>query len=343
MNGTDPNKPMTQHEPDNDVLAELFRQVPARKPPPEEDEQLIRQSVHAQWQEMISGRRRRNWTWALAASIVVAVAAVVRIIPHPPISDSDLKVASIEKIVGTVAAHSATGPLVLNAEASSDVMIGLTLRSDKASGAGLQWINGTLIRLDENTELKLISVDEIFLKSGRVYLDNLPGQEGGKSIIIRTPQGLVRHLGTQFMTQYSASSLLISVREGEVVYQPLASSPDGPAQAGVGQQLKVSPGGEIELEPISTWGADWTWAEALSPGFQSDGRSLSDLFAWAGRELGRELEYSSSSAESVAATTVLHGNLDLHPLQALSVATATSDLTAHVSDGRIVITLSQVP
>ncbi|HLF31299.1 MAG TPA: FecR family protein [Xanthomonadales bacterium] len=301
---------------------------------------------------MTRSRRRRIWTWALAASIVVAVVTAVRIGPHVPISDSAATVASIEKIVGTVAAYSANYPVVPNPGAADelmigDVAIGLTLRSSAASGAGLRWMNGTLIRLDENTELKLLSADEIFLQSGRVYLDTLPGQAGGPAIIIRTPQGEVRHLGTQFMAQSSASGLLISVREGKVTYQPNpmphSDGQQGPAHAGAGQQLAVSLGGKTELEPITTWGDEWTWAEALSPGFESDGRSLADLFNWAGRELGRQVEYTSASAESVAATTLLHGNLDVPPQQVLSVATATSDLTTRLSDGNIVISLSQGP
>ena len=343
MKGTDHKNPKTQPEPGHDVLADLFRQVPAREAPPEEDEQLIRQAVHAQWQEMVGRRRRKIWPWALAASILVAVVTVVRFIPQVPVSDSDLNVASIEKVIGTVAAHSASGPVVLSTDAVHDVMTGMTLRSGTASGAGLRWMNGSLIRLDENTDLKLLSADEIFLQSGRIYIDTPPGRKAGKPITIRTPQGLIRHLGTQFMTRWSASGLLISVREGEVMYQPLVDSPQGPTQAAVGQQLEILPNGEIERESISTWGIEWTWTEALSPGFQSDGRKLSDLFAWAGRELGRQLEYSTSSAESIASTTVLHGNLDLQPLQALSVATATSDLSARVSEGHIVITLSREP
>jgi ferric-dicitrate binding protein FerR (iron transport regulator) len=352
MNGTDPENPMARHEPDNDVLADLFSQVPARKQPPAEDEQLIRQAVHGQWQAMTRGRRRRIWTWALAASIVLVVVTAVRISPQAPIADSGATVASIERIVGTVKAFSANGSVALHSGAATeltigDVMNGLTLRSGTASGAGLRWMNGTLVRLDENSELKLLSDVEIFLMSGRVYLDTLPGQAAGQAIVIRTPQGLVRHLGTQFMVQASASSLLISVREGEVMVQALPTSisagQQGPATARVGQQLRLSPNGKIELESIPTWGDNWTWAEVLSPGFESDGRSLADLFTWAGRELGRRVEYTTPSAESVAATTLLHGNLDVQPQQALAVATATSDLTTRLSDGNIVIMLTQGP
>jgi ferric-dicitrate binding protein FerR (iron transport regulator) len=352
MNGTDPENSMTQPEPANDVLADLFRQVPARKHPPAEDEQLIRQAIHGQWQAMTRGRRRRLWTWALAASIVLVVVTAVRFGPQAPSPGPAATVASIEKIVGTVTAFSTNGPVVLLSGATKeltigDVMIGLTLRSGTASGAGLRWMNGTLVRLDENTELKVLSDVEIFLLSGRVYLDTLPGQTGGKAIIIRTPQGLVRHLGTQFMAQTSPSGLLISVREGEVMVQPLpmphSDGQQAAAEARVGQQLRLSPNGKIELEPIPTWGDDWAWAEVLSPGFESDGRSLADLFSWAGRELGRQVEFTTPSAESVAATTVLHGNLDVQPQQVLSVATATSDLTTRLTDGLIVVTLTQGP
>jgi len=341
MNSTDSRNPKSQNDPGNDALADLFRQVPARKAPPAEDEQMIREAVHTQWREITRNRRRKTWAWALAASVVIAVVSVVRFIPDTPVSDPILTVASIDKISGAVTAFSTNGPVVLNPDASQDLMTGLTIRSASASGAGLRWLNGTLIRLDENTELKLISIDEIFLRSGRVYLDTLHVRNSGKELVISTPHGLVRHLGTQFMTQSSTSGLVVSVREGEVLFQPTADNRQESAQAGVGQRLEVSPGGKFEVQPIPTWGDDWNWAEALSPGFRSDGRSLADLFDWAGRELGRRVEYASPSAESVAATTVMHGNLDIQPAQALSVATATSDLSARLSEGSIVISMSR--
>lgn len=343
MKGTENKDPRTRNKPGDDVLADLFRQVSARKPPPVEDEQLIRQAVHEQWREVIRKRRHKRWAWALAASIMVAVVTVLRIGPHTPIPDSELTLASVEKIIGTVATQSVTGPVILRAGVANDITIGMTLRSETASGLGLRWINGAFIRLDERTELRLVSANEVHLQTGRIYLDTIEVPQGDQAIVIRTPQGLVRHLGTQFMTQFSASGLSISVREGEVMFEPLTVGHHVPTHAGVGQKLEISPGGGLDLETIPTWGDDWTWAEELSTAFQSEGRSLTDLFTWAGRELGRRVEYTSSSAESMAATTVLHGDLDVQPLQALSVATATTDLTARLSDGHIVVSLSQAP
>jgi len=180
----------------------------------------------------------------------------------------------------------------------------------------------------------------VFLVKGRIYMDTAPAGQTGAGITVRTPQGLVRHLGTQFVTHVTPSGTAISVREGQVAYFPAAGRMDKQALAGRGQQLAVDADGQVAIEPIATWGAAWEWAEQMASGFVSDGRSLADLLAWAGRESGRGVQYDSANAESIAAATILHGDLrDLQPMQALSVATATSDLQAEVSDGLIVVHL----
>ena len=344
MNGTDNHKSTKAPGHADDALGELLRLASARQRPPAEDERVVRQVLHEQWREMTRRKRARTlkWPWAIAASLLLAAAIGILLNPDfsPPAAAQ--QVALVDKVIGQATLRSAAGSQSLHDNAAMELMSGQTLISASGSGLALRWLNGAVIRLDERTELKLISPDEVFLSSGRIYMDTAPVSQAGSRISIRTPQGVVQHIGTQFMLRVSAAGTSISVREGEVAYFPSGDNAAGRTLAGKGQQLAVAGSGQIAISPIDTWGADWNWAEHLSAGFASDGRSLADLLAWAGRESGRQVRYSSAGAEALATATILHGDLDLRPMQAVSVATATSDLLAEVSDGLIVVRLSAV-
>jgi len=344
MNGTDNNQGRRHSGDLNDPLAELFRHASARQRPPAGDEQIVRQALHEQWEAMTRGprARRKVWPWAIAASVLLAVVVGTRLSQvADPIAPAQ-QVALADRIMGQITLQTDTGSRNLHEAQEQWLLSGQTIRLGANSRLAMRWINGAAIRMDERTELKLISPDELFLDTGRIYVDTADADHTGAGITVHTPQGVVRHLGTQFMTQVSPSGTAVSVREGQVAYFPSPDRVDERTLAIKGQKLAVAASGGIAIEPIAIWGDEWVWAEQMSTGFASDGRSLADLLAWAARESGRQVEYRSLVAESVAVATILHGDLELQPMQVLSVANATSDLRAEVEDGLIVVHLQSM-
>jgi len=341
MNGTDKHRNTGRRSEANDPLAELFRHASARKQPPAEDERFVRETLHGQWRAMTRKSRMLStaWPWAVAASLVFAAVTGIRLsqISSPPAPAQ--RVALADKIVGQVMVRGKAGTRVLRDDGDPGLVSGQTISLGGNARLSLIWINGAAIRLDEATEVQLVSPDELFLISGRIYVDTAMSGGAETPITVRTPHGVVRHLGTQFMTRVSSDGTSVSVREGQVAYFPSVDRESERTLAVQGQLLAVTANGDIAIEPIETWGLEWEWAEQMSAGFASDGRSLADLLAWVGRESGRRVHYSSSRVEDIAESTILHGDLDLQPMQALSVATATTDLRAEVDDGLIVVRL----
>ncbi|HMB61206.1 MAG TPA: FecR domain-containing protein [Xanthomonadales bacterium] len=343
MNGTEHDKGRTQRSQENDVLAELFRHASARQRPPPGDEQAIRDALQAQWEDMTlrSRRGRKSWVWGIAASLMLA--AVLGVLLQSRFSASQLPsplaVASIVK--GNITRSEGSDSGAQQVRENEKLTSGQSLRTTAGSRLGLTWSSGVSIGLDEFTELRLVSNQEVFLVQGRVYMDFPPGAPTENSLAITSEQGLIKHHGTQFMTQLSTAGLAISVREGEVAFLPSQSDQKDPLLAGVGQQLSVSTGGEISVREIPTWGQEWAWTESLSVGFDSDGRSVAELLAWAGRETGRKVQYTSVEARSAAQSALLHGKLEIEPGQAIAVVTATSDLRARMENGHIVVRLAR--
>jgi len=345
MSGTDKHQKTSQRGEESDPLGELFRHASARKQPPAEDEKFVRETLHGQWRAMTrrSRRLRKAWPWAVAASVLLAAVMGVHLSQGPSLVAPAQRVAVADKIVGQVMLRAKAGSRVLRDEGDLWLLSGQTISLGGNARLSVSWVNGAAIRLDEVTEVELVSPDELFLISGRIYVDTAMNGGAETPITVRTPHGVVRHLGTQFMTRVSSNGTSVSVREGQVAYFPSVHREAERTLAVQGQLLAVTASGDIAIEPIETWGLEWEWAEQMSAGFASDGRSLADLLAWVGRESGRRVYYSSSRVESIAESTILHGDLDLQPMQALSVATATTDLQAEVEDGLIVVRLQDHP
>ena len=198
----------------------------------------------------------------------------------------------------------------------------------------IRWLNGESIRLDEHTKLRLKSAVEIELIAGRIYVDTA-GAGPIAELLITTPAGQVRHLGTRYMTTVSAGGTSVSVREGQVLLEAQGVE----TVAGRGEQLKVNASGAHSLEMISTYGPLWQWTEELAPVFSSDGRSIADFLDWVARESGRVVEFASPQAEKLAGDTLLRGQVEMEPMRALNVVMQTSDLASEVSAGMIVVRL----
>ena len=331
----DRNKELKELRSD-DAFAELLGKAPPRPAPPAADEALIREAVHEEWQKVSSRhvRRRHVTSFALAASVLLAVFATLNLLRDP---DGDIKhqqMATIEKQFGEISVNFR----ISDAASVAAFKGGDFIETGSASGLALGWHDGGSLRIDENTVVLFEAANQIYLREGRVYFDSetgplssQPARDDAVELSIRTDYGVVRHLGTQYMTQVGAGELVISVREGIV-------SIDGnvTARASAGQKFAISASGTLSID--DTNGVDdWEWIENSTPDISLDGRSVAEALAWVSRESGRSISYASESAEMVARQTQLRGNMQLPPTRALEIFMMTVDLNARIEGDVIVI------
>jgi ferric-dicitrate binding protein FerR (iron transport regulator) len=322
-------------EQERDLLEELFRNVSSRERPSREEEQAVRASLHAQWLKMTRRRRIRRLAFALAsaASVVLAVVVGLNLLQAPKPAGFVIELARVEKAVGRVESTPVTadaGPLTTNTVLGAGQQVVTSTNSRLA----IRWLSGESVRLDENTVIRLHSGNEIELSSGQIYIDT-DQADLNSQLVIKTPNGVVRHLGTRYLTAVRGDGISISVRDGRVQLQSTGLE----AEAGAGERMILDASGAYELETISTYGPMWQWTEAVAPAFPSDGRSLAEFLGWVARESGRELIYDSTEAEQLARQTELRGQVDMEPMRALGVMTQTTDLESRVNAGSIIIKL----
>ena len=319
---------------DDEVLEALFSKVSSRKRAPQSVENEIREVLHGEWKQQSRNRRliKRTLGWAIAASVVLALFLSTSLLRQTEQDVQSLVLASVEKMTGNVFVQKAGGQ---NARLfdSVQVLAGNELSTAQGSRISLTWANGESIRVDENCRVTFISESEIELLSGRVYIDSAGARIKGKAFGIRTPSGLVSHVGTQYITGNAVGSVTVIVREGEVSF----GSGEDKTVARQGQKLHISGDGDRTVTPIPVYGEDWQWIEQLAPPFNMDGRTMQLFLEWVGRETGRKIEYDSVETEFLAAQTQLHGKVDFEPLRAMELILQTSDLTAQLKDGVILV------
>jgi len=191
-------------------------------------------------------------------------------------------------------------------------------------------LGGTL-RVAGGSRLEVTAADEVSLDQGEVYMDFPPGPRRTSEFVVRTPLGLVEHLGTQFDVAVG-SELRIRVREGTIRLRRGSQT----ATAGAGTELVVPRVGQVSQRATATHGPDWSWVEALEPDFPIEDRKLSDFLQWAARESGRQVRFLDEHAQEVAQRTRLHGSIrGLSVTQALETVFATTSLRYNFEQGRI--------
>jgi ferric-dicitrate binding protein FerR (iron transport regulator) len=295
----------------DDAIAALVRLAGRRPPVPEDAARRVRDAVHDEWMDAIGRRRRTRWIGSAAAVAAAAIIIVVlRMMPGSP-SPQPLP-------RRMVVAGGQTNGAVIYANDVYEIANGNT--------ASLAWGNATL-RLDGGTRVRIASPTELTLDRGAVYVDS-----NHSGVVIRTPIGSVRDIGTQFEVRMAADRMRVRVREGRVDLQHGGATHS--AEAGV--ELDADARGGVTQHSIAKSGAEWEWIVRAAPPIHLDGRTLSEVVASVTRDEGVKAVWFDETARN-AASMRLHGDVPLTPEEALDTALVASGLTSRTDGDRLII------
>ena len=293
----------------DDAIAALVRLAGRRPPVPEDAMRRVREAVHDEWMESIGRRRRTRWIGS-AAAVAAAIVTIVVLKMTPSTSQPAPQRA--------VVAGGQTNGAVIYANDVYEVANGST--------ASLAWGKATL-RLDGGTRVRVASASELTLERGAVYVDS-----NGSGVLVRTPMGNVRDVGTQFEVRLTPDRMRVRVREGRVDLQHGETTHSAIA----GTELDADAQGGVTQHSIATSGSDWEWVVRAAPPIHLDGRTLSEVVASVTRDEGLKPVWSDQTAQN-AASMRLHGDVPLTPEEALDTALVASGLTAHTNGDRLII------
>ncbi len=310
-----------QHE-NTDFLGRIIRAAGRREAAPSDIRDRVFAAASATLDARVQARRQRTIWRAVAALLVATVGigfATLRNGPALPVALSD-------QFIGEAAIRASTDDSWTGLARDRKLLTGSEVRTGRGARVGLILLQGASLRLDELTQVRLAGPTRVELLAGTVYVD---ARATGLAIDVVTPIAVTRDVGTQFEVRYRNQEQRVRVREGTVVVQLGAQEYRGSA----GEQLLVSPAGEVQWAAIATADSSWDWVQLVVRTPDIENRPLTELLEWVARETGRPVRYESPAVQALTEGTILHGSIrNLAPLPAARTVLATTDLDLEILD-----------
>ena len=295
-----------EHE---DQIAALLRMAGPRPRVDAERTERVRAQVHAEWQDGLRRRARSRWL-GVAAAVVMMIAAAALFVrreqPALPAAPPAAIVAEVRAIHGTVSLAPA-----------AKVREGTWIETFAGGTLSLDW-NGSTLRMDEGTRVRLDSARAATLERGAVYFDG-----SGANIVIRTALGEIRDVGTRFEARLDGGTLHVRVRDGRVDVRGTIAE--------AGMEL-VADRTSVRKNPIPVTGPAWQWIENAAPPIALEGLTLHDALARIAHEKGLRLELRGVGGE-----TRLHGRVPFTPDEALDAATAATASSYRIEGDALIV------
>ncbi|MEJ2127684.1 MAG: FecR family protein [Woeseiaceae bacterium] len=306
----------------SDAVEALLEKAAPRPAPPEGVEHDVREAVRAEWATATKRRRRRRVATGLAVAATVTLALAFSLTSFRQTGVAPIEVASIDRSAGTLHVQSSSSA-PLEVIDTSTLVSGQVLTTGADSAAGLTWLNGGSLRIAANTRIEFVAADKVFLHSGKIYFDSY-GAITGSGLAIDSAHGVVSHVGTQYMTESNAASLIVSVREGEVAIEGTYHN----QAVFEGQRVQMTGSAQPSVTNTTGIGSEWEWVETVSPRISVDGMTIYEFLHWVGRETGYTVRFESEAAETLAKRDRFGGVVSADPRTELRLRMMTVDLEA---------------
>lgn len=314
----------SESERDTDVLGRIIRAAGRREPAPGETRERVFAAASAALDAKL-GARRRQLTWrgaAAAAVVLIAVGVGYTTLQRGP----GITVALSDQFIGEATFRTHDDEQWATMVRDRRLPAGSEIRTGSGGRVGLLLARGASLRLDEMTEVRLVGPTRVELMAGTVYVDS---RIAGDAVEIVTPVAVTRDIGTQFEVRFRDMEHRVRVREGAV----LMRLGDQEYRGGAGEQLLVSPAGDVQRAAVAIDDPSWEWVQLVVRTPEIEDRPLSELLDWVARETGRTVHYESPAVLALTRTTILHGSIrNLAPLPAVRMVLATTDLDLVILD-----------
>jgi hypothetical protein len=323
------------NEPDridrSDPIARVLKFAGSRPQPDPARMAEFKQALRNEWRRETAPRfqtRAFSWTAAAAAGIA-AVLFLAWLLPSPVVQPT-----AAPQIVGRVARTEG----VVSASRGDEVRADMPIETPENGRMALSLGAGLSLRIDASSRIVVIGERVVRLERGAIYVD--ASDKKSRPVLIHTPHGDVRDIGTQFEVRAERSSFRIRVREGEILVNDRRTE----TTARAGEALHVDAQGRYVRSAIPIFGPEWAWTSAIAPQFQLEGSTVPQFLDWVAREQGWRWRFADEETSRRAAGIVTHGSIEGYtPEEALSIVLPTCGLSFVRNRGEVVVSLVKEP
>ena len=281
-------------------------------------------------------QKRRRLAAGLAAGLA-AIAITLSLVMSPRVSH--LPAVQVVTVSGTVT-RSLDGEGDKQLQAGQRLAVGDRLKTGGDSFTAIKW-GGYDLRLNRDTRLNFRE-DGVSLDRGQIYVSDDPNRIGRFQLVVTTPQGSIRDIGTQFTVSVEAQRTVTTVRRGTVELDTGTATHRAKAESGSASRVSVDRDLQVHTDRVPPSGRDWAWIYLADPGFALEGSSAWEFLQWSVGESGMQLVFESAAAEAYARITTLHGSIEgLDPERAVAPVLAATDLNSRVGEGILYISLER--
>jgi ferric-dicitrate binding protein FerR (iron transport regulator) len=291
-------------------IAEILQRVGPRGKPSAAVTAAIKANVKDVWQEEVIAAaklQKRRRRMAIAASVAVVAGAGYFFNPEPAV----VSVAAANQVIGNVEYKAADGQPWTPLTTSTELIANAEVRASDGSYAAFTLGNGMNLRIDQGTQLAMTSQTEVFLHTGGIYAES----EDESSIVVTTPFGAARDIGTEFEVRVQPNQWRVQVREGLVAVETVAvesaavDHQNSQQIAKAGERLVIAQDQTTQRQSVSASDQSWQWTHRVHEPFNLEGASLSQYLSWWSDETGRSIAFSNDGDKAAASSTILHGSL----------------------------------
>lgn len=317
-----------------DGIGQLIKLAGAREAVPPERLARARSHVHAHWQAAVCAQRPKAVSFnrprlAVAATVLLTVGAVLSLWHTTKLTERST-LANVERVVGQVFVSG------VPARVGATLALGTEIETTVDGRIAVRLPAGQSLRLDGGSRLSISTADQVALDAGAVYLDSAPELDAG-SIIVTTPLGVARDIGTQFQVRLATTALIVGVREGLVEV-----ARDGRENQSVqgGEFLELAAEGQGKRRSVASDDPSWKWVESVAPEFELEGATLEGFLNWYARERGLRLRWEDTASQANARANILHGSIaDLNLDETIDAVSRTAQFEYRIGESTLWVTV----
>ena len=278
------------------IIDELLKTHGERIQPDEIMARRARNNVRAHWQASIVKQQKQRKTFVLRiAAAVMLMVTTGFFVQHNLQDNSPKAIAHSLYVQGEVSISTDHNnwQLAKQGDLTTQLTAGIWLKTSGNSFANITLSDNSQLRINQNTQLQLVSQSEVKLLDGEIYHD---ADDVIKSmpITISTSLGNINHIGTRYLVNKNQTNLQVTVRNGLVEISNNSSK----KQLQAGRQINIQSSGEQQENAVLAYDRLWQWTQDAGQPFMAENKSLHDFVRWYAHENGYEIDWNQQQLKT---------------------------------------------